>query len=83
MRIAWIAAVALLGCSDGGKASAAPVRIPAASSLPEPGDWPTFLGPDHTGVSHETGLLKSWPEKGPPQVWRVRPTRPLRWSGTL
>jgi outer membrane protein assembly factor BamB len=34
------------------------------------GDWPTFLGPEHTGVSRETGLLKSWPEKGPPVVWK-------------
>lgn len=34
------------------------------------GDWPTFLGPDHTGVSKETGLLKTWPEKGPPLVWK-------------
>lgn len=37
----------------------------------ETGDWPTFLGPDHTGVSRETGLLKSWPEKGPPLVWKL------------
>jgi hypothetical protein len=32
-------------------------------------DWPQFLGPTRNGVSPETGLVKSWPEKGPPVVW--------------
>jgi outer membrane protein assembly factor BamB len=32
-------------------------------------DWPQFLGPARDGVSSETGLAKSWPEKGPPVVW--------------
>ncbi len=41
-------------------------------SQAEPGaDWPTFLGPDHTGVSRETGLLKSWPAGGPPVLWKM------------
>lgn len=35
------------------------------------GDWPTFLGPEHTGVSRETGLLKTWPKNGPPVVWKA------------
>jgi outer membrane protein assembly factor BamB len=35
----------------------------------EPGDWPSFLGPDHNGISRETGLLKAWPPEGPPVVW--------------
>jgi outer membrane protein assembly factor BamB len=34
-------------------------------------DWPQFLGPDRTGVSKETGLLATWPEGGPKEVWRV------------
>jgi outer membrane protein assembly factor BamB len=33
-------------------------------------DWPTFRGPDRTGVSTETGLLKTWPTEGPPLVWK-------------
>ncbi|HZY85719.1 MAG TPA: PQQ-binding-like beta-propeller repeat protein [Gemmataceae bacterium] len=33
-------------------------------------DWPQFLGPTRNGVSPETGLLKTWPEKGPPVVWQ-------------
>jgi outer membrane protein assembly factor BamB len=32
-------------------------------------DWPQFRGPDRDGVSKETGLLKAWPEGGPPLVW--------------
>ncbi|MEX1027817.1 MAG: polyvinylalcohol dehydrogenase, partial [Candidatus Paceibacterota bacterium] len=32
-------------------------------------DWPQWQGPDRTNVSQETGLLSSWPEGGPQQVW--------------
>ncbi len=43
----------------------------AATSLPAAeSDWPMFRGADRTGVSKETGLLQSWPEKGPPLVWK-------------
>lgn len=34
-------------------------------------DWSSFLGPLQTGVSRETGLLTSWPEQGPPVLWKV------------
>jgi outer membrane protein assembly factor BamB len=34
-------------------------------------DWPRFLGPHGNGISDETGLLRSWPEKGPQEIWRV------------
>ena len=34
-------------------------------------DWPTFRGPDRTGVSKETGLLKAWPKDGPPLAWKT------------
>lgn len=33
-------------------------------------DWPQFLGPERTGVSSETGLLRAWPADGPKQLWR-------------
>jgi outer membrane protein assembly factor BamB len=33
------------------------------------GDWTQILGPNRDGVSTETGLLKSWPDKGPPLIW--------------
>jgi outer membrane protein assembly factor BamB len=32
-------------------------------------DWPQWRGPKRDGVSTETGLMKSWPEGGPPQAW--------------
>jgi outer membrane protein assembly factor BamB len=35
-------------------------------------DWPRWRGPDRTGVSKETGLLKSWPKAGPPRVWTAK-----------
>lgn len=35
------------------------------------GDWPQFRGPDRNGLSPETGLLATWPEEGPPEVWRL------------
>lgn len=34
-------------------------------------DWPQWRGPDRNGQSSETGLLKEWPEGGPPLAWRV------------
>ena len=34
-------------------------------------DWPQFRGPDRTGVSRETGLLKSWPAGGPKLLWKA------------
>src|SRR5262245_16379911 len=36
-----------------------------------PGDWPGWRGPDRTGVSKETGLLKEWPKEGPKLLWKA------------
>jgi outer membrane protein assembly factor BamB len=33
-------------------------------------DWPQIFGPGRDGVSPETGLIASWPAKGPPLVWQ-------------
>ena len=33
-------------------------------------DWPQWRGPDRTGISKETGLLKSWAQ-APRQVWNI------------
>jgi outer membrane protein assembly factor BamB len=55
------------------------VRVPLAlflfvlaltATAAEP-DWPMFRGADRTGVSKETGLLKQWPEGGPPLAWKA------------
>jgi outer membrane protein assembly factor BamB len=35
-------------------------------------DWPGWRGPDRTGVSKETGLLKTWPKDGPAKTWSVK-----------
>ena len=40
----------------------------AAQSAPS-GDWPQWQGPERTGLSSETGLLKQWPASGPTRVW--------------
>ena len=34
-------------------------------------DWPQWLGPQHNGSSPETGLLTTWPAKGPKVLWKV------------
>jgi outer membrane protein assembly factor BamB len=32
-------------------------------------DWPQWRGPDRSGISRETGLLREWPRSGPPLAW--------------
>jgi len=32
-------------------------------------DWPQWRGPSRDGKSAERGLLKRWPDEGPPLVW--------------
>ena len=32
-------------------------------------DWPQWRGPDRTGISQETGLLRQWPTAGPATQW--------------
>jgi outer membrane protein assembly factor BamB len=34
-------------------------------------DWPGFLGSQRDGICRETGLLKEWPESGPPLAWKT------------
>ena len=34
--------------------------------------WPQFHGPARDNLSGDTGLLKHWPEDGPPLAWRVQ-----------
>jgi len=34
-------------------------------------DWPKWRGPNGDGISLETGLLKDWPQGGPPVVWQI------------
>jgi len=41
------------------------------STAPGGDDWPQWRGPNRDGLSRETGLLPSWPEGGPPLVWKA------------
>ncbi|MBX2851173.1 MAG: PQQ-binding-like beta-propeller repeat protein [Phycisphaeraceae bacterium] len=56
LQIACLSLSGLVGCSG---AFAAPAE-----------DWPQHLGPTQDAVSAETGLLNTWPEEGPPELWR-------------
>ena len=35
------------------------------------GDWPQFHGPNRDNKSADKGLLKKWPEGGPPRIWEA------------
>lgn len=44
--------------------------IPVAASL-QAEDWPTFRGPERTGVAPDENLLEAWPEEGPKLIWEA------------
>src|SRR4051812_36358680 len=48
------------------------VLVCLATQTVKADDWPQWRGPDRTGVSKETGLLKSWLEKGPKLLWETK-----------
>ena len=54
-RTAALVLVALLGMNAGTRGA----------------DWPQWRGPQRDGVSHETGLLKEWPNAGPKLLWQA------------
>lgn len=35
-------------------------------------DWPIYRGPQHNGISQETGWSSDWPAEGPKVLWRAR-----------
>ena len=35
-------------------------------------DWPNWRGPDHNGISKETGWSTDWPADGPKVLWRAK-----------
>jgi outer membrane protein assembly factor BamB len=41
------------------------------SFLVNAADWPQWRGPNRDGISTETGLLASWPQGGPPVIWKI------------
>jgi outer membrane protein assembly factor BamB len=48
------------------------VAILSIARISSAADWPQFRGPNRDDVSRETGLLKSWPDDGPPLVWHIK-----------
>ena len=40
--------------------------VPASAA-----DWPQFHGPNRDNKSPDTGLLKTWPDEGPPRIWEA------------
>ena len=36
----------------------------------EAADWPNWRGPNHNGVSNETGWVATWPKNGPKVLWK-------------
>lgn len=57
-----------LGLALAAAVALAPILSSAASA--EPDDWPQWRGPNRNGQSAETGLLREWPQGGPPLAWR-------------
>lgn len=45
--------------------------LPCVAAEPQRYDWPQWRGPGRANISQETGLLKEWPEDGPPLALRV------------
>ncbi len=35
-------------------------------------DWPNFRGPDHNGISKETGWASQWSNGAPKQLWKAK-----------
>src|SRR5262245_53305765 len=64
IRVRWIFGLTLLATAVA--CDSAWAQLKAA-----PGDWPAWRGPDRTGLSTETGLLKEWPKEGPRLVWKA------------
>ena len=50
-------------------AAAASILLSASATLAE--NWAQFRGNHRDNISNETGLLRSWPEGGPVELWRL------------
>jgi outer membrane protein assembly factor BamB len=45
--------------------------LPSVARSADAEGWPTFRGPQRTGVAADTGLLKTWPNGGPRLLWEA------------
>jgi outer membrane protein assembly factor BamB len=51
---------------------ALPAALQPEPFAAKPYDWPQWQGPDRDNRARETGLLRTWPEGGPPLAWKAR-----------
>lgn len=54
-----------------GRAMIAPMVLMAVATGSLAADWPQWRGSNRDGKSADTGLLKQWPQEGPPLAWRI------------
>ncbi len=47
------------------------ITVHAAENESNSLDWHQWRGPNRDGISLETGLLKSWSDAGPTELWRI------------
>ncbi len=47
------------------------ISVNSSAHTSSTADWPQWRGPDRSGVSSETGLLKQWPAAGPRLLWQL------------
>ena len=52
-------------------AAAGLISVSVLTGVARADDWPQWRGPTRDGISKETGLLKQWPENGPPLAWKA------------
>ena len=52
-------------------AAASLVALTVAGVEARPDDWPQYRGPNFSGISRETGILKAWPASGPKVMWKT------------
>ena len=57
--------VAALAARAGGQSAS----LSKSGYSPPDGDWPQWRGPDRTGLSKESALLREWPSSGPALLW--------------
>ncbi len=52
--------------------AAQPIQTIEKPARTQPFDWPQWQGVGRNSISTETGLLKSWPDGGPPLAWKAK-----------
>lgn len=45
------------------------ISCPVLGLMVSADDWPQYLGPNRNSTSEEKGILRTWPEDGPKELW--------------